>query len=412
METADGAAKLTKSSLKFFVSWWHDTRVNRLLLAIVLLFVCAFGVRAEDERFLWDDATINGKPVQFVLDTGTGPPVVLFSTAARRLGLKVTPSNHQPDPGKAAAGTTESCDLDLGIIKARTSLYVAEVPAYLKTISSVDGVLGWQLIKNNIFTLDAVKHKLKLCKVPKDATAWTKLRLQTNSDVLDFEVSNQKGAKITVSIDTGSADGISLNPQMWREWKTTHTNQPTTINAYYNPVIGVVAEEETWTHEIALGPLVLTDVPVMEADSTGFALDTPLQQQYEATLGLAALKRLDIIIDGKHGIAYLRPQKTPPLPHAHNRLGANFVPASSQNNKLVAKVADGSPAQEAGIQNGDVLLKLEELDVSISDINVLRKFWMPAGTKINLTLKRGDKVFKTMVVLRNILPPDAPKNSN
>jgi hypothetical protein len=386
--------------------------VDRFLLAIILLFVCAFGVRAEDERLWWDDATINGKPVQFVLDTGTGPPVVLFSTAAKRLGLKVTPPIHQPGPGQAAAGTTESCDLDLGIAKARTSLRVVEIPAYMNSISSEDGVLGWQLIKNNVFMLDAVKHKLKLCKVPKDPSAWTKLRLQTNLDVLGLEVSSQKGGETTILIDTGSPDGVKLNPPMWREWKAAHTNQPITINAYYTPTIGAVAEEESWTHEIALGPLVLTDVPVMEVDSTDVATGTSLQGQYEATLGLTALKRLDIIIDGKHDIAYLRPKKTHPLPYAHNRLGANFVPAGSQSNELVAKVADDSPAQEAGIQNGDVLLKVDGLAVSISDLSVLRKFWMPAGTKIDFTLKRGDKVFKTTAVLRNILPPDAPKNSN
>lgn len=380
--------------------------------AIILLFVCAFSLCAEVESLWWDDATINGKPVQFVLDTGTGPPVVLFSTAARRLGLKITPPEYQPDAGQTAAGTTELCDLDLGINKARTSLYVIEMPAYLNTVSSADGVLGWQLIKNNVFMLDAVKHSLKLCKVPKDATAWTRLRLQTNLDVLGFEVSNQKGAKAIILIDTGSPDGVRLNPQIWREWKATHTNQPITINAYYAPTIGAVAEDEAWTHEIALGSLNLTDVPVMEADSTDVALGTSMQWQYEATLGLAALKRLDIIIDGKHGIAYLRPKKTRPLPYEHNRLGANFVPATSQSNELVAKVAAGSPAQEAGIQNGDVLMKLDELDVSLSNLNILRKFWMPPGTKIIFTLKRDGKIFKTTAELRNILPPDPPKNSN
>lgn len=327
--------------------------------------------------------------------------------------MKVTPPNHQPDPGEAAAGTTELCDLDLGITKARTSLYVVEIPAYSKMLSSVDGVLGWQLIKNNVLMLDAVKHTLlKLCKVPKDATAWTRLRLQTNLDVLGLDVSNQRGVQATILIDTGSPGGISLNPQMWREWKAFHTNPPITLNAYYTPTIGVVAMEESWTHEIALGPVVLTDVPVMEADSTDVALGTSMQGQYEATLGLAALKRLDIIIDGKHGIAYLRLKKTRPLPYEHNRLGANFVPATSQSNELVAKVAASSPAQEAGIQNGDVLLKLDELDVSLSNLDILRKFWMPPGTKINFTLKRDGKIFKTTAVLRNILPPDPPKNSN
>jgi S1-C subfamily serine protease len=134
----------------------------------------------------------------------------------------------------------------------------------------------------------------------------------------------------------------------------------------------------------------------------------------EATL--AALKRLDIIIDGKRGIAYLRPKRTPPLPYLHNRLGADFLPANSSDD-LIAHVVNGSPAYEAGIRNGDVVLKEGDRDVTKwrTDTNPppeIRPVQQPAGTKLELTLKRGGKIFKTTAVLRNILPPDATKNSN
>ena len=155
----------------------------------------------------------------------------------------------------------------------------------------------------------------------------------------------------------------------------------------------------------------------MEANSADMALNTSPQTKYEATLGFAALKRLDIIIDGKHGIAYLRSKTTLPLPYAHNRIGAIFVPQDMQSNDLVAHVVNGSPAYEAGIRNDDVLLKIGELDVTKwrTDSNVLplSRFWeSTARTKLELTLKRGDKIFKTTAILRNIVPPDAPKNSN
>jgi S1-C subfamily serine protease len=182
--------------------------------------------------------------------------------------------------------------------------------------------------------------------------------------------------------------------------------------------MGLVIKEESWAKEISLGPLTLTDVPIMEADSSEIALMKSFPDtRYEATFGLAALKRLDIIIDGKRGVAYLRFKKTPSLPYEHNRLGAAFVPRDPKNDDLVAHVVDGSPAYEAGIRNDDVLLKIGELDATKwrTDPKVLplSRFWnSPAGTKLELTLKRGDKVFKTTAVLRNILPPDAPKNSN
>ncbi len=388
--------------------------MNRLLLAIVLLFVCAFGVYAEDER-IWYDAKINGKPVRFALDTGASDSVTLFPRAAQRLGLKVIPSEHQTSPGKPALGTTELCDLDLGSTNLRTSLPVFQIPSHFHP--SVDGIMGWSTLKDNIVLLDAVGLDILPAKVPESSSSWIKLPVQTNSGVMALEIPGVKGEEVTVLFDTGSAYGVKLNPQTWRQWKTAHTNQPITLIAYVSPSIGVVVKEEAWADKISLGSLVLTGVPVMEADAADVAVGSLSHTQYEATLGLAALKYLDIIIDGKDGNVYVRPKKTPPLPFEHNRLGAVFVPRDSQNDDLAAHVVDGSPAYEAGIRNGDVLLKIGKLNATKWRTNPkilpLSRFWnSPAGTKLELTLKRGDKVFTTTAVLRNILPPDAPKSSN
>ena len=107
------------------------------------------------------------------------------------------------------------------------------------------------------------------------------------------------------------------------------------------------------------------------------------------------------IRQSKINIDYLRPKKTPPLPYGHNRLGAVFAPKYPNTNN-VAYVATGSPAYEAGIRNDDILLNQEANG----------SFEQPAGTKISFTLKRGNKIFKTTAVLRNILPPDTVTNSN
>ena len=178
---------------------------------------------------------------------------------------------------------------------------------------------------------------------------------------------------------------------------------------------GLLVSEEMWTQKIALGPLGLTDVSVLEADPGLDGFFHSAGMQFEATLGFAALKRLEVIIDGKRGIAYCRPRPTPPLPYEHNRLGAVFAPHDLQSDDLVAHVVDGSPAYEAGIRDGDILLRVDGRDVTrwrsgATPNTPFRE--QSAGTKFELTLRRGDKIFQTTAVLRNILPPDAPKNSN
>jgi len=162
-------------------------------------------------------------------------------------------------------------------------------------------------------------------------------------------------------------------------------------------------KEEAWANKLGLGALVLNGVPVTEAIPLA-----SIAPRFRASLGLVALKRLDVVIDGKGGVAYLRPKHTAPPAYDHNRLGAVFVPDDPGSDGLTARVADGSPAQEAGIRSGDLLLKIGEVNVTNwrNDPTVLplSRFWeRPAGTTLELTLSREGKTFKAAPTLRDIL---------
>ena len=90
-------------------------------------------------------------------------------------------------------------------------------------------------------------------------------------------------------------------------------------------------------------------------------------------------------------------------------MGAVFVPQGDESDLLTAQVLPQSPAYQAGIRNGDVLLKIDDLDVTKwrTDPNVLplSRFWKrPPGTKLKLSLSRNDKPFKTTVELKDIFP--------
>jgi S1-C subfamily serine protease len=173
------------------------------------------------------------------------------------------------------------------------------------------------------------------------------------------------------------------------------------------PGAGTVVTEETWAREMTFGSLVLTEVPVMPSNVAEQAMGSP---SFVASLGLAALKRLDLIIDGSLGIAYLRPKTAAPPPYDHNRLGAVFAPRDMEGADLIAHVIDGSPAYEAGVRSGDVLLKVGDVDVTKwrTDPKVLplSRFWeQPPGTRLEFVLKRGTQTIKPTAVLRQILGP-------
>jgi predicted aspartyl protease len=379
-----------------------QSRLRCGLALCVVALAPLWGGAAEARFFV--DAAINGQPVRLAFDTGTSG-VVLFSRTAARLGLAFTNAAPQVRlaPGLVAVGWTEACGLQIAGNAASNCLAVVDIPAMLPL--GVDGIVGWPNISNNVMRMDATHGTLTwLPQVPAYATNWTRLKLRAGSDVLCLEVPQSGGAPFIVFVDTGCEDGAKLAPELWRAWRAAHAQQPLTFNAYYTPSVGLVVAEVGWADRLAIGPVLVTGIPVEVADPGDLARGL-------ITLGMAALKRLDIIVDGKKGVAYLHAKTTPPTAVGHNRLGAVFTPEDLQHADLLAHVMEGSPAWLAGIRDGDMLLRIGSLDVTKwrtdPAVMPMSRFWSrPAGTKHQLTLRRGAQEYRVAVVLRHILGPE------
>jgi hypothetical protein len=384
--------------------------MNPRRLAILVIACFALGrSAAADSRILFDGVKINGQPVRLAIDTGAEISVI-FRPVADRLGLKCSDPapGVRPAPGGVSYLTTEPVEIVFGSQTMTSRLAVIDIPASLH--QDVDGLVGWGPMRSHFFIFNAASSTLKIDDTghpPTPAAAWQPLPVRKDAKMLVLDIpgpTNQPGA---ILIDTGSPNGVRLSPARWRAWRAAHADAPVTLDAYYTPGIGLVVKETAWAKELTLGSLKLSDVPVQEA-----VVEVLMISGYEATLGLAALNRQNIVIDGQNGVAYFS-KTTLPIPSpAHNRLGAVFVPSDMQHDPLEAHVVKGSPAEAAGIADGDILLKIDDLEVtqwrSNPAVMPMTRFWeRPAGTKMVLLLKRANKEFTSTVTLRNLIGPDA-----
>jgi len=348
-------------------------------------------------------AHVNGAPVRLAFDTGAEVSVLTRATASR-LGLRVTewPADRQVVPGKVGLGRTEPFALTLWGMSLRTSFGVLDVPIPFR----LDGLLGWPAVRKNIIRFDG-RDVAFLEGVPPEASTWMRLPVRAGAATLGIEIPGRAGGTETLAVDTGGLLGVSLNEREWREWTAAHPNRPRTLDATFMPGAGLRVQEVTWADEISIGPLTINDVSLREANIA----ETAVAPAYRATLGLMAVRRLDLIVDGSSDVAYIRPRRAgPPTPPQHNRLGAVFVPADvEKGSDLVAVVLHGGPAWEAGIRDGDVLRRVGDLDVTTwrSDPAAVpnRFFERAAGTTLELTLRRGDEDYHVAVVLRDLLGP-------
>ena len=378
--------------------------IRQTLIALVVVVAGSAATLGAGYERIWLEAKINGKPVHLCFDSGSNVAALCPETV-KTLGLKFVPAPTNAVWQCFLAGDTEDCTLTLDGMASKMRFLVLDLPAYTYPGAGFDGLLGWYPISHNLIRIDAVAKKITaLPNVPTQTAQWTRLSVLTNSGALDLQIPHGDRTYGVICTDTGSDRGLALPAQEWYRWREGHSQSPITIDTYSTFDGGFDVVEEAWADQISVGPLVLTGVPIeVTIVRAGPTRTNWWGTQYEGTLGLAALKRLDFIVDGNNGLAYLQAKKTRPPAYPHNRLGAIFAATTTQTNQAVARVVDGSPAYEAGVRNGDVLLQVDDMKVTSWSASWIDRFRRPAGTRLNLVLKRDGQIVRVTATLRDIL---------
>ena len=279
--------------------------------------------RPSREERLVADVRINGQSAQLALDTGAGETIILFAPSLARLNLGVirpVSPDPAPVPGRAQLGVTAATEVEfLGRRYPYTVLPFVNVPPVISTAGLVDGVIGWPAIAPTLlrFTLgDTPPAVAPIDRVPAENTGWIKFSVVAGT-TLSLLFADSGPAAPQLMIDTGNNDGVLLSPPRWRAWLAAHPGARRTTHAaviYGQPL---KIHEGAWADTLDVNGLVLRGVPVREADPAYLRL--AVNGREIIVLGLAALKRLELVLDGKNRAAYVRPSATPPPRFQLNR---------------------------------------------------------------------------------------------
>ena len=386
----------------------NKLRIPCLITLIIWHLIWAVGSTASTaDELIMIDARINGHAVRLAFETGAEYSI-LRNSLVERIDLKweAPPSDVKASGGKVPMGLSEPFLFTLGEENTPDARFrIFNIPK--EFIPKVDGFLAWSNVVNSILLIDAeAKKVLPLSLLPRDIDSWAESDIRDDELVLTLKLINKEGRIGSLLIDTGFADGgVQLSEERWRKWKDENKEQPFTFTAIYSSYSGLTVYETYCAENFTIGSFKISNVPVTKS-SSGAEL---FVKDHQATLGLFALSQFEIILDGKKLKLFSKPQSNPKSEYQYNRAGAVFIPENLNSVELKAHVVESGPAYEVGIRNGDILLRIDDLDVTKwrTDPNVLPlgRFWSrPAGSTLKLSLLRNGKPLTTELELQEILP--------
>jgi tetratricopeptide (TPR) repeat protein len=361
-------------------------RFFRSFLATAMLVTRAWSMDLST-NFLDYTVQINGHPARMIFVSSLGASLLL-EEGANRLDLKGDPFSAltQVESG----GKTFSAPILIFRDPLRNTpwvlrqlfkvshpfLYHQFKHLYDQVTKSMEGVVGWPDVRNNILVFDSDQRVIRRVEqLPPETADWLKWKvLPTGS--LSLEVPLADGKKGVIYIDTADNRSIMLAPPQWKEWTQAHPAATPVARKVWGLPLLISTEHETLADKVELGPLTVTDVAIedMVSDDAGLLRDELPGEDTAWSLGIGALSRIDLIVDGKNGWAYVHPKMSltaaPPLLTKKSRKEAALRPAGNW------KVADNVQLEADGffLREGEYKWGMEDFKGALADFNRALEF--------------------------------------
>lgn len=352
---------------------------------------------------IYTDVYINGKgPLRFMLDTGGLN--LLTRNAAERLGI-------ESEGAIKASGTGEKT-LDVGVARVETvslgdldihnqTFFVADL-SELQDVEGVpfDGLVGFEVFRRFAVRIGYEENRMQLF-LPESFTyagSGTRIpiRLSDRTPETDGSVDGISGV---FSIDTGSRSALDLHGPFVRNNGLVERYCPCveTITGWGvgGPVRGRVAR----VGQLKLGEQEIDDVGVeLTLQESGAYADSNLA----GNVGGAVLKRFNVIFDYSRNEMILERHAGTGTPDNIDKSGLWINRRG--NELLVAAVAEDSAADNAGMQEGDEIVLVDDKPAGEIDLSALRQRLRdePEGTTVTFRVRRNANERDISITLKNL----------
>jgi hypothetical protein len=349
--------------------------------------------------------SVNGsEPLWFDLDSGSGYCFINLSRA-KPLALQFEGTVQAQGAG---AGTA-----DVEVIKGAVHFGIGDVkisvaPAGAMDLTSlepvvgrpIDGTLGYDIFEGLDITIDYVSHQVTFTDPeefhPSRRGQSLPLGLETGGTTPEDRVPLVHG-RIAIAgsppvdarflVDSGSGDAVDHPLIRKSTGKLVNTETGVGIGKELRGVEGRI-------EYLQLGPFELRGA--VSACCGGSDLSSQL-------IGGQALNRFNVTFDYPHQRLILEPNRNYHLPFLADQSGINLRWDPAARELFVHGLSENSPATDAGLQTGDVIVAIKGVPPSQLSLERVRRIFEANSGKYNLKVRRGTQTLAIRLLLDHFM---------
>jgi len=275
------------------------------------------------------------------------------------------------------------------------------------TGEEIHGILGANVFRRFVVEIDFEKRVIRLISpndfVPPKKTQRLPIEVHRGKPYLKTVIkpANKPEMEIKLLLDSGAGLAMLLhpdsNPDLDIPEKVVPGNIGMGLGGDLVGVVGIIPR-------LYIGESELREVPVHFQEIAN-RIDSVFLNQRNGILGNQILERYTVTLDYFRGYLYLAPNRKAKKSFPIDKTGLVVIASGPDlNTFLVHAVLNGSPAQEAGIKPGDVILRINYASFRLLDIdNIYHIFSRRAGKKIRMKVERNGEKIKLQFRLEPLL---------
>ncbi|MBA3321704.1 MAG: aspartyl protease family protein [Pyrinomonadaceae bacterium] len=345
----------------------------------------------------------NSEPLKFIFDTGASISVIEPQRAAE-LGLKTQEQIRGNATGGAIqASLIRGVSLSVPGAKVANQLIVA-VSFGATPCFEFDGITGYDFINEFVVEIDYRNRIMNLydprtytysgtgAVVPLSITGRTTL---THPIII---LEGREPVEGKFEVDTGG-DGTLV---IYRPFVEKHRLLAAIPKTVQSSGVGAGGEQEVLVGRVKavqLGQLIIDNPTV------GFSQNTEeADEKGDGLIGGEILRRFKVILDYSRTRMILESNQSFGDPYEVDMSGIGLGSDEDDCKALkIERVAENSPAAEAGLQSGDIVTAIDGKSANSFSSNELEQIFKQHGKELTLSVKRGESITQRKIKLRKLI---------